>query len=90
VTAWFEVTDPAVSTPPAPIDAYDEFSLHEGVTGDVVLSLQVAVAAYVALPFSFTDDGPAIDSEETVGTFHAKAVARADFSPVLSTASAVT
>jgi hypothetical protein len=66
VTAWFEVTDPAVSTPPAPIDAYVEFSLHEGVTVVDVPSLQVAVAAYVALPFSFTDDGPVIDSDDSV------------------------
>ena len=33
-------------------------TLHVGVTDVVVVSLQVAVAVYVPVPPSFTDDGP--------------------------------
>jgi hypothetical protein len=36
-------------------------SLQVGVTVVVELSLQVAVAAYVAVPYSLTDDGPLME-----------------------------
>jgi len=66
VTGWFPGTAVAESTPLPLIDAYPEFSLHTGATEVVVPSLHKAVAAYVAVPFSLTDDGPAIDSEDKV------------------------
>ena len=75
-----------------------EFSLQVGVTAVVLPSLHVAVAVYVPLLLSFTDDGPEIDRPvsvggpgggDTVGTVQEYAEAREDFSPVFSTASPV-
>ena len=88
------MTASVVSTPPVLIVAYVEFSLHVGVTDDVVPSLQVAVAVYVPVPPSFTDDGPltamllnvAAAGGATVGTIHANAGESADASPVFRTA----
>ena len=45
-------------TPPELIVAYDEFTLHVGVIAAVVPLSHVAVAVYVPVPPSFTDDGP--------------------------------
>ena len=41
-------------------------ALHVGVTAVVVPSLQVAVAVYVPVPPSFTDDGPLTATLESV------------------------
>jgi hypothetical protein len=85
------VTVPAVSTPEVLIEANAEFSLHVGVTAVVLPSLHVAVAAYVPLPFSFTDEGPEIDRLDRVGkpggggtggTVQENGGARDDVSPV--------
>ena len=62
---WFDATAEAVSTPPALIVAYVELSLHVGVTGVVDPLSHVAVAVYVPVPFSFTDDGPLIAMPES-------------------------
>ena len=56
LAVWFAVTDGAVERPAALIVPRDV--LQVGVTDVVVLSLQVAVAVYVPVPPSFTDDGP--------------------------------
>jgi hypothetical protein len=56
VAVWFAVTDGAVNSPAALI--VPRFVLQVGVTEVVVVSLQVAVAVYVAVPPSFTDDAP--------------------------------
>jgi hypothetical protein len=50
-----------------PIEAYvDGDTLHVGVTDVVDPSLQAAVAVYVPLLLSLTDDGPEIDREDNV------------------------
>jgi hypothetical protein len=46
------------STPPGLIEATKEFTPQVGVTVDAELSLQLAVAVYVAVPFALIDDGP--------------------------------
>ena len=56
LAVWFAVTDGAVNSPAALI--VPRVALHVGVTDVVVPSLQVAVAVYVPVPPSFTDDGP--------------------------------
>jgi len=59
VAVWFDVTADAVRTPPELIEAYVVGdTLQAGVTDVFVPSLQVAVAVYVPVPPSFTDDGP--------------------------------
>ena len=69
VAAWFDVTADAVSTPPALIVAYDEFSLHVGVIAAVVPLSHVPVAVYVPVAPSFTDDGPlTVTAVSTAGT----------------------
>jgi len=79
-----------------PIEAYVVGDTpHVGVTDVVDPSLQAAVAAYVPLPLSFTDDGPETDSEDsvglvvTMGTVHEYAGDSPDFSPVPSSTSPV-
>ena len=71
-------------------------ALHVGVTAVVVPSLQVAVAVYVPVPPSFTDDGPLTATLESVagggvttGTTQDNAGESADSSPVFRTAFAV-
>jgi len=83
------VTGDAVSAPRVLIDAKEEFSLQAGVTAVVVLSLQTAVAVYVALPLSLNEAGPEIHRPASVGTTHGNGEARPDSSPVLSVAVAV-
>ena len=58
VTVWFAVTVGAVRTPPVLIVAYRGAALHVGLTAVVVPLFHVAVAVYVPVPPSFTDDGP--------------------------------
>jgi hypothetical protein len=63
-----EGTAKVVSTPDVPIDAkVVGETLHTGVTEEVVLSLQVAVAAYVSLPVSGTVEGPAMERPVKTG-----------------------
>ena len=56
LAVWFAVTDGAVNSP-APL-IVPRLALQVGVTDVVELSLHVAVAVYVPVPPSFTDDGP--------------------------------
>jgi len=78
--------------PPELIVAYEVLTLHVGVTEEVVLSLQVAVAVYVPVPPSFTDDGPLTDMLLSVawdgvaeGTTHAYPGESAEISLELKT-----
>jgi hypothetical protein len=94
VAVWFAVTDGAVNSPAALI--VPRFVLQVGVTEVVVVSLQVAVAVYVPVPPSFTDDAPLIamllsvtTGGVTIGTTHGNAGESADSSPVFITAFAV-
>jgi hypothetical protein len=94
VAVWFAVTDGAVNSPAALI--VPRFVLQAGVTEVVVVSLQVAVAVYVAVPPSFTDVAPLIamlvrvtTGGVTTGTTHAYAGESGDSSPVFRTAFAV-
>jgi len=96
VTVRFDVTADAVSTPPEPIVAYDEFSLHAGLTAAVVPLSHVPVAVYVPVPPSFTDEGPLTVTEVSTGgggapagTTHGNAGESDDSSPVSRTAFAV-
>jgi hypothetical protein len=66
-----------------------ELSLHAGVTAVVLLSLHVAVAVYVPVLFSFTDEGPEIDRAVKFGITQGYGEARPDSSPVLRTVFAV-
>ena len=94
LAVWFAVTDGAVNSPAALIVPRD--ALQVGVTDVVELSLQVAVAVYVPVPPSFTDDAPLIAILVSVttggamtGTTQEYAGESADSSPVLRTAFAV-
>lgn len=61
VTIWSLSIGGQESTPPVLIDAIWELTSQVGVTVDVVLSSQLAVAVYVAVPYSFIDDGPLME-----------------------------
>ncbi len=63
----FAATCPAERTPVAAIVAAVPVTLHAGTTDVVVLSLHVAVAAYVPVAPSFTEEGPEIAMPESVG-----------------------
>jgi hypothetical protein len=65
LTVWFAVTCGAVNSPPLVIEP--ALALHTGVTGEVVLSLHEAVAAYVSLPVSGTVEGPAMERPVKTG-----------------------
>ena len=61
VTVWSLLICRQESTPLVLIDAAWELTLQAGVTVDVELSLQLAVAVYVPVAYSLTDDGPLME-----------------------------